>query len=96
MDQWWKVRLRLAIVNPASPATVINNLHTGEYTFVLTVVDDKGAVAKDTLFISVINTQRFTEEFKVISKTLQGQKLMFTLPAIQWVCRGSLFITQAE
>jgi hypothetical protein len=53
------------IVNPASPSTVINNLHTGEYTFVLTVVDDKGAVARDTLLISVINTQRFTEEFKV-------------------------------
>jgi predicted esterase len=53
------------IVNPTSPATVINNLQTGEYTFVLTVVDNKGAMARDTVSISVINTQRFTESFTV-------------------------------
>jgi hypothetical protein len=53
------------IVNPSSPSTVINNLETGEYTFVLTVVDNKGAIARDTVAISVINTQRFTEEFRV-------------------------------
>ncbi len=53
------------IVNPASPSTVINNLQTGEYTFVLTVTDNKGAVAKDTIRVSVINTQRFTEDFRV-------------------------------
>ena len=54
-----------AILNPSSPSTVINNLQTGDYKFVLTVVDNKGAVARDTVVVSVINTQRFTEEFKV-------------------------------
>jgi hypothetical protein len=53
------------IVNPSSPAATVNNLRTGDYTFVLTVVDDKGAVAKDTVMVSVLNTQRFTENFRV-------------------------------
>jgi predicted esterase len=53
------------IMNPSSPSTVINNLQTGEYKFVLTVTDNKGGVARDTVAVSVINTQRFTEEFKV-------------------------------
>ncbi|MBL7699549.1 MAG: T9SS type A sorting domain-containing protein [Chitinophagaceae bacterium] len=53
------------IVNPSSPSTLINNLSTGEYTFVLTITDNKGAIAKDTVHISVINTQRFTEDFRV-------------------------------
>jgi poly(3-hydroxybutyrate) depolymerase len=53
------------IMNPSSPSTLINNLQTGEYQFVLTVVDNKGGVARDTVEVSVINTQRFTEEFKV-------------------------------
>jgi poly(3-hydroxybutyrate) depolymerase len=53
------------IMNPLSPSTVINNLQTGEYQFVLTVVDNKGGVARDTVAVSVINTQRFTEQFRV-------------------------------
>jgi hypothetical protein len=54
-----------AIMNPSSPSTVINNLQTGDYVFVLTVTDDKGGIATDTVRVSVINTQRFTEAFTV-------------------------------
>jgi hypothetical protein len=53
------------IMNPSSPSTVISNLKTGEYKFMLTVVDNKGGIARDTVAVSVISTQRFTEEFKV-------------------------------
>jgi predicted esterase len=53
------------IINPSSPSTVVSNLQTGEYKFVLTVVDNKGAISRDTVAVSVINTQRFVEEFKV-------------------------------
>jgi hypothetical protein len=53
------------IVTPSNPSTLINGLETGDYTFVLTVTDNKGATSRDTVNISVINTQRFTEEFTV-------------------------------
>ncbi|HUQ67231.1 MAG TPA: PKD domain-containing protein [Flavitalea sp.] len=62
-----------AIVNANSPSTMINDLQTGEYKFVLTVVDNKGAVARDTVSISVINTQRFTEEFKVFPNPARSE-----------------------
>jgi hypothetical protein len=53
------------IENPTSPSTVISNLQAGEYTFVLTVIDDQGAVSKDTVAVSVINTMRFQEDLAV-------------------------------
>jgi hypothetical protein len=53
------------IENPSSPSTVINNLQGGEYVFELKVIDDKGAVSRDTVTVSVINTLRFEDHFVV-------------------------------
>jgi hypothetical protein len=53
------------IENPSSAQTVISNLHGGEYVFELKVIDNKGAISRDTITISVVNTLRFEDHFVV-------------------------------
>jgi hypothetical protein len=42
-----------SIVNPDQPVTSVTNLQNGEYKFMLTVTDNKGASANDTVSIGV-------------------------------------------
>ena len=79
------------IVNPSSPSTVISNLQTGEYQFVLTVVDNKGAVAKDTVAVSVINTQRFTEDFKVYPNPARSEVKVQMTSDVQGATRITIY-----
>lgn len=50
-----------SIAQPTSSSTNISNLQTGEYVFELVVTDDKGAISRDTMHVSVINTMRYEE-----------------------------------
>ncbi len=52
---WSKISgpAQFAIVNANSASTAINNLVQGVYSFELTVTDDKGAVGKDTVVVTV-------------------------------------------
>ena len=53
--QWTKVSGpdTFEIVSPSQPTTVILNLVKGTYQFVLTVTDNKGATATDTVLVTV-------------------------------------------
>ena len=53
--QWTKISgpSQFSIASPTQAQTVINNLVQGVYQFVLTVTDNQGATAKDTVSITV-------------------------------------------
>lgn len=53
------------VENPNTSTTTITHLETGDYTFELTVTDDKGLISKDTIAVSVVNNMRYTEEMTV-------------------------------
>lgn len=55
-----------ATVSNAMAATAsLTQLITGDYIFELTVTDDKGATARDTVKISVVNLLRYTGALKI-------------------------------
>ena len=53
------------ISNSALPLTTVNSLQPGVYSFELTVTDDLGATAKDTVLISVVNNFRYEEDLTI-------------------------------
>jgi hypothetical protein len=57
--QWTKISgpAQYLIVSPTQAQTIINSLIAGEYQFELKVTDNNGAIARDTLKISVLDNQ---------------------------------------
>jgi predicted esterase len=53
------------VASPGTKTTDISHLETGDYTFELTVTDDKGLVSTDVIEVSVVNNMRYTEEMTV-------------------------------
>jgi len=78
------------ILQPNSSTTGIQQLVTGDYLFELTVTDNSGAIAKDTVKVSVVFTLRFTESIKVYPNPIVGNS--FTIDALNDT-RGKVRIT---
>jgi len=53
------------IVSPFDAVTEVNGLAEGDYVFELTVTDNAGATAKSTVRISIVNTFRNSEYFRI-------------------------------
>jgi len=73
------------IVTASSVSTSVKNLQTGIYQFELTVTDNQGASAKDTIAVTVMN-------FAVINKppvAKAGIDLVITLPASTGLLDGN-------
>ena len=53
--QWTKIAgpATFIITSPTAAQTAVNNLEEGEYIFELTVIDNQGAVGKDTILVTV-------------------------------------------
>lgn len=69
-----------SILQPNSSVTNIQQLVAGDYLFELTVTDNSGATAKDTVKVSVVVALRFTETIKVYPNPIIGSS--FTIDAL--------------
>jgi len=57
---------------PNSVATNASGLYTGTYLFELMVIDNKGAIGKDTIRVSVVNNFKHTEELALYPNPTRG------------------------
>jgi hypothetical protein len=60
------------ISNPASGYATVYSMQPGVYQFELTVTDDKGAVGKDSITITVVNNLRYDEELIIYPNPVLG------------------------
>ena len=63
---------KATIANPGSVSTPVGDLVTGEYTFELTVTDNKGATGKDSVVVSVVNNFKYEESMAIYPNPTQG------------------------
>ncbi|MET0462280.1 MAG: PKD domain-containing protein, partial [Chitinophagaceae bacterium] len=74
------------VASPTRAQTVINNLVQGIYKFELTVIDNKGAVAKDTLVVTVNPSEPVPNQLPVADA---GESKTITFPVSSVVLDGS-------
>jgi hypothetical protein len=62
-----------SIQAPAAVTTMANNLKVGDCVFELTVTDNRGAVSKDSVTVSVVNNFRFEESLVIYPNPVRGK-----------------------
>jgi predicted esterase len=60
------------IASPNNVMTLVSHLTTGDYTFELIVADNKGATARDTVRMTVVNNFRYEEKLHVFPNPTNG------------------------
>ena len=60
------------IDQPGAAITAVNNLEVGDYEFEITVTDNKGSKAKDTVKVSVMNNFRYEEQLTLYPNPARG------------------------
>jgi len=72
--QWRQINgpVGAIISNAASSFTTVTSMQPGYYTFELTVTDDLGASAKDTVAITVVNNFRYEEDLTIYPNPVLG------------------------
>jgi len=72
--QWRQINgpVGAIISNPGSSLTTVTSMQPGYYTFELTVTDDYGALAKDTVAITIVNNFRYEEDLTIYPNPVLG------------------------
>ncbi|MEJ7735785.1 MAG: PKD domain-containing protein [Chitinophagaceae bacterium] len=71
---WTRIKgsTQINIVDPHSPVTVINGVEKGIYEMVLTVTDNDGLTARDTLVITVNEMDSYATKYSVYPNPFSG------------------------
>src|SRR5690606_9039023 len=80
-----------SLKTPNAALTEATDLEAGEYRFELTVTDNKGAIGKDTITVSVVSNLRFEEQITVYPNPVHSSLNIQATTDMQGMGRISIF-----